>query len=192
MGVREERNLEKTIYLARKYELKMKTNIIYLIVICLLDLLILGYTYFTNLSNFFIFILLNIIIIFILFPILIFEILSGRIMNSKEYYFKTIDTNYSNMTNDILVKMFEIRINNFRNSLFTFFALTVSFTLTILFNEKAYIFFENTPGGAKSVITISLIGVLILSYGIFSLDRTTIEEFEILFKSIEKLKQLKQ
>ena len=170
----------------------MEKKIKYLIFICLLDLLILGFTYFTNLFYFFTFLLLNIIIIFILFPILISEIFYRQIMNPREYYFKTIDTNYGNMTNDILIKMFEIRINNLRNSLFTFFAITVSFALTIMFNEKSYDFFENIYGGTKLVIVILLIGIFILSYSIFGLDRTTIKEFEILLKAIERLKQLQK
>ena len=95
-------------------------------------LLILIITLFLEKSIFIIIILVTIIIISSIFPGLYTFQLFNQQITPENYYLKILKNNYIYLDESILIKMFEIRINNHRNFLFTYLALFVTFTFAIL------------------------------------------------------------
>ena len=166
-----------------------------LIVIGVVDLLILGVTFFYEKLVFFDFRLLNIIILFdmILIPALYLIMLCKQPISPEEYYLKNINDNYMYMDESLLTKIFEIRISNKRQSVFAYLFLFVTFTLTMSFNPEAYNYFKVTIGsGSTLLIAVGVIGILVLVFYTFGIDRLTLKELEILYKAKKKLRQLKE
>ena len=160
------------------------------------DLLILGVTFFYEKSVFFYFILLiNIIILFSVIPIIYLIKLHKQPISPEEYYLEAIETNYMCMDESLLTKIFEIRISNIRQSVFSYLILIATFTLTIAFNPEAYNYF-NEPilgvSGSKIVIAVGVIGILVSVFTIFGIDRLTLKELKHVCKTKKKLKQLKE
>jgi len=94
------------------------------------------------------------------------------------------------------MKMFEMRLNNNRQSLFVYLVLIATFTLTIAFNPEAAIILK-TPiilGITVHIfyLIVGIIGLIILVYFSFRMDRFTLKEMEILFKAREKLNNFKE
>jgi len=117
-------------------------------------------------------------------------------VNPEEYYFQTISTNYKHLDENLLMKMFEMRLNNNRQSLFVYLVLIATFTLTIAFNPEAAIILK-TPiilGITVHIfyLIVGIIGLIILVYFSFRMDRFTLKEMEILFKAREKLNNFKE
>ena len=163
------------------------------IIIVVVNLLLLGVAFFyKNYEK--LAILCLILLYLIVFPILI--LISKKSYNqsisSKEYYFKNIDANY--MDEDLLTKLFEIRLSNERQFVFTYLILITTFTLTIAFNSKAYKYFNEIIYGVSSstIIAAGAIGIFILVFATFGMDRSTLKELETLFEAKKKLRQLKE
>ena len=158
-------------------------------------LLIFIVTFFYVKSVFLYFLLLTILILFIIIPILYSLLLIKQPITPEEYYFKTIKTNYMCMDESLLIKMFEIRINNLKQFIFAYLLLIMTFTLTMAFNPEARNYFEKTILGVSSSTIFTVIGgigILALVFYSFGIDKFTLKELEILCKAKEKLKQLKE
>lgn len=146
-------------------------------------------------SVFLSFLLVTILTLFIIIPILYSLLLIKQPITSEEYYFKTIKTNYMCMDESLLIKMFEIRINNTKQFVFAYLLLIMTFTLTMAFNPEARNYFEKTILGVSSSTIFAVlggIGILALVFYSFGIDRLTLQELRILCKAKEKLKQLKK
>ncbi len=97
-----------------------------------------------------------------------------------------------NLSHCVLVKMYEVRINNQRNFLFSYLALLVAFTFATLSNKD---YFETVTYSFLNLyywdISVGIIGILVLIYSTYGFDRFTLKELEILLKAKERLEQLK-
>ncbi|RZB33247.1 MAG: hypothetical protein AEth_00040 [Candidatus Argoarchaeum ethanivorans] len=126
-------------------------------------------------------ILLNVIILVIVYS-------CKQLISSKEYYFKNIDANY--MDENLLTKLFEIRLRNENQYIFTSLALIATFTLTIAFNSEAYDYLNGTILYSSFIIIAEcIIGIFV--FYTFRMDRSTLKELETLFEAKKKLRQLK-
>ncbi len=164
-----------------------------------IDLFLLGVFLFFEPKFFIYLFLLNIITLLLLIPLLILYLPIKLQISSKEYYFKTVETSYMHMNDEnILIKMFEIRISNFRQFIFSYLVLIATLVLTVAFNQRAYEYFDNPTfdlfgfSKAKIIIVSGAIGLLSLILVTFGLDRLTLIELKTLFKAKERLKQLKE
>jgi hypothetical protein len=168
--------------------IKKKTIVAIAIAICIIILLCLFY----NPLIFIIIFSISIFLITFVFPILYYYQLMKQQVLPEEYYFKFVEKNHHHLEENLLIKMFEIRINNQRNFLFSYLAVLVAFTFATLSNKDYF----------KSVIiygplnqyywfsSFGIIGILVLCYATFGFDRFTLKELEILIKAKERLKQL--
>ncbi|RZN15970.1 MAG: hypothetical protein EF812_00870 [Methanosarcinales archaeon] len=95
---------------------------------------------------------------------------------------------------DLLTKLFEIRLSNRKQFIFTYLILITTFTLTIAFNSEAYKYFNETIYGVSSstIIKAGGIGILVLVFAILGMDRSNLKELETLFEAKKKLRQLKE
>lgn len=140
--------------------------------------------------------ILNIITLTLLIPLLFYLSLIKQQISPEDYYLKTVETNYNDMDDEtILIKMFEIRISNLRQFLFGYLVLTATFTLAVTSNERIYNYFNTTTiigvGSAKVIIATGIVGILLMVYYTFGVDRLTLKDLEVLFKAKEKLRQLR-
>lgn len=162
------------------------------IAICLLDLLIFLLSFFFNPLVFIIVVSLSILFISGIFPLLYYVKLLKQQITPEDYYLKIVEKNYTHLDENLLIKMFEIRINNQRNFLFAYLALLVAFTFATLSNKD---YFKTITTGVLNLyywyIGLGIIGILVLVYATHGFDIFSLKELEILFKAKEKLKQLK-
>ncbi len=135
----------------------------------------------------------SILLISGIFPILYYIQLLKQSVHPEDYYLKFVEKNYSHLDEPLLIKIYEIRINNHRNFLFAYPTLLATFTFVTLSNKdylKNFIIY-----GALNqyywFIGFGIIGILVLVYATFGFDRFTLKELEILIKAMERLKQLK-
>jgi len=164
-------------------------------IVIIVDLLILVATLFLGKLIFLYYLLLNILIVFNIIPLYYIIMLNKQPVGPRDYYFRTIEKNYMYLDENLLTKIFEIRLNNMRQFIFAYLVLIVTFTLTITFNPEAHNYFKEVILGVDSykiVTAIGTIGTFFLVYYTFSTDRFTLNELEFLFKAKEKLKQLKE
>lgn len=163
-----------------------------LVILLTVDVLIFIVTFFIFKQYLLLWLLIN-IIIFNLIPLIPIVLLTRRQIGSEEYYLKTVDClKGAEDKENLVIKMFDIRINNQRNLLFAYLALTVTFALTIAFNDKAYDYFDQSifgVSGAKIVITMAMIGIFIFIYYTLGIDRLNLKELEALVNVREKLRK---
>lgn len=111
----------------------------------------------------------------------------------EEYYLKFVEKNYIHLDDNLLIKMFEVSVNNKRNFLFSYLALLGGFIFATLSNKD---YFKTITSGFLNLyywnIGIGIIEILILVYATFRFDRYTLKELEMLFKAKEKLQELKR
>ncbi|MFZ3060165.1 MAG: hypothetical protein WA102_10560 [Candidatus Methanoperedens sp.] len=162
------------------------------IAICLLDLLIFLLSFFFNPLFFIIVFSVSVLVISGIFPILYSVQLLKQPITPEDYYLKIVEKNYIHLDEPLLIKMYEIRINNQRTFLFAYLASMVAFTFAILSNKD---YFKTITYGVLNLyywnIGLGIIGILVLIYATFGFDKFTLKELEILIKAKEKLKQLK-
>ncbi|CAD6490302.1 MAG: hypothetical protein KFBDDELM_00183 [Candidatus Argoarchaeum ethanivorans] len=165
------------------------------LIIGVVDLLLLVVTFFCEKKVFFYLILINVIILIDGIPLWYFTKLYKQPISSEEYYLKNIDANYMYMDENLLNKLFEIRLSNRGQFIFTYLFLIVTFALTIAFNHEARNFFNRTNIGVSGSIILTVacfIGILVFVFATFGIDRSTLKELETLFEAKKKLRQLKE
>ena len=169
-------------------ELKKK----HLMIFAVFDLIALLATFiFERYDVFFILLLLNIMLLTIVTPILYFQLMLKQPISPKEYYITTVEKEYRYLDNNLLTKMFEMRIANLRNFIFAYLTFLATVTLAIAFNlEKVH---QHQPNSyvPELCVLMGVIGIMVFVYYSFRLDRETIGELKELFKAMKRLDQLK-
>ncbi len=161
------------------------------LILVIIDLITLLVTFILTKNLFLILLLLNIVLITIVIPILLYsQLLTKQGITPKDYYMATVEKEYRYLDNNLLTLMFELRMANLRNFIFSYLAFLLVFTLTIAFNpEKVRQYLHFSP---EYFVLVGVIGILSLVYYSFRLDRETITELKELFKAMKKLDQLKK
>ena len=127
-------------------------------------------------------------------------LLKKQAVGSEEYYgaiFKK-QKEHVHLDDNLLGKMFEMRITNRRNSLLAYLAFMLTYTLTITLGSE-----KICPDSTVvplvlcrlTVIICALVGVLsigILAYHSARLDRYAIDELDELFKAMNRLDKIEK
>lgn len=145
---------------------------------------------------FFILICLTIICVTVIITMVIpfFTLIKKQVISPKEYYGTIIkkEKEHMHLDDNLLSKMFEMRITNLRNSIFAYLLFVLTYTLTITFNSEKICQYSNAFSLVLCRLTIivcALVGVLsigILVYYSARLDRSAIEELDELFNQLKK------
>jgi len=162
------------------------------IAIYLLNIIIILLSFFFNPLVFTIVVLFSVLLVFGIFPVLYYVQLLKQPITPEDYYLETVEKNYIHLDETLLIKMYEIRINNIRNFIFSYLALLAAFTFATLSNKD---YFKTITYGALNLyywdLGSGILGILVFIYATYGFDRFTLKELEILFKAKERLKQLK-
>ncbi|MCK4321071.1 hypothetical protein KAX08_00935 [candidate division WOR-3 bacterium] len=170
----------------------LKKKYLIILALAVFDLIALLATFIFIKYIFIILLLLNIMLITIVIPIWYYQLVVKQPITSKEYYRTIIEKEYQYLDNNLLTKMFEMRMTNLRNFIFAYLAFLVTFTLAIAFNlEKARQYSPNSYF-PELCVSMGVMGIMVFVYYSFRLDRETIGELKELFKAIKKLDQLKK
>lgn len=129
-----------------------------------------------------------------IFPILYYIQLLKQSVHPEDYYLKFVEKNYSYLDEPLLIKMYDIRINNQRNFLFSYLGLMVAFTFATLSNKDYFknIIIYGALNQYYYFISLGILGILVLIYATYGFDRFTLKELEILIEAMERLKELKR
>ena len=172
----------------------------YLIILAVVDLIaLLAAFIFERYDIFLVLLLTNITLIALVSMVFIFsQLYKGQAVSPEEYY-KTIlkkEKEHIYFDNNLLSKMFEIRITNRRNSIFTYLVFLLTYTLAIILNSEKICQFSNVLSLLLCrliIMVCALVGALgigILVYQSARLDRYAIEELDELFKAMKALEKL--
>lgn len=162
-------------------------------ILAILDLVGLLITFIFMKSIFIILLTLNISLITIVIPFVFFFQLGKLPINPKDYYMDIIETEYWHLDKNLLTKMFEMRITNRRNFIFTYLALLTTLALAIVFNLKKVRewFADPYPYYSESLVLVCVIGIIVFVIYSFRLDRDTIRELKALFEAMKTLEESK-
>jgi len=135
---------------------------------------------------------LSIIIITVIIPIWFIIILAKQPMTSKDYYEPLIKENYRDLDTELLTKMFEMRITNQRNFIFSYLAFMLTGFLAVVFNLAGLRQYLPNPYYPVLLVLLFGFGVILFIYGSFRIDRETITELKKLLKAMKLLDKLKK
>ena len=149
---------------------------------------------FESYDIFLLLLLTNIILIALVSMVFIFlSLYKGQAVNPEEYYRIILkkEKEHIYFDNNLLSKMFEIRITNRRNSIFTYLVFLLTYTLAIILNSEKICQFSNVLLVLCRLIIMvcvlaGALGIGILVYQSARLDRYAIEELDRLFKQLKK------
>ena len=168
----------------------------YLIILAVVDLIaLLAAFIFESYDIFLLLLLTNIILIALVSMVFIFSSLyKGQAVNPEENYRIILkkEKEHIYFDNNLLSKMFEIRITNRRNSIFTYLVFLLTYTLAIILNSEKICQFSNVLSLllCRLIIMIcALVGALGIGFLVYQsarLDRYAIEELDRLFKQLKK------
>jgi hypothetical protein len=111
-------------------------------------------------------------------------------MTAKEYYVPLIKEKYHDLDKELLTKMFEMRITNMRNSIFSWLALLFTGFLAIVFNLDRLRQYSQNPYDLELVVLCIAFGIIVLLYASVGLDRATINEVKELLKAMKFLNKM--
>lgn len=157
-------------------------------------LIILALAVFDLIALFILFLTINIIIFLIVLILLLgsqYHIMKQQI-GSEKYYRTIVEKEGRHLDNELLTKMFKMRMTNLRHTIFALLGLFLMLTIAIVINTKTL---HNCLDSSLYWATLAgagLFGILILLYGSVRFDRYAIEELDELFKAMKKLDQLKK
>ncbi len=144
----------------------------------------------------FILFLTNIIIFLIVLILLLGSqyIIIKQQIGSEEYYTKIVEIAKEDrhLDDELLTKMFEMRMTNLRHTIFTLLGLFLMLAIAIVVNSETLHKSLDSPLYWAILAGLGLIGFLILLYCSARLDRYTIDELDKLFKAMKKQGQLKK
>lgn len=112
-------------------------------------------------------------------------------VSSEEYYTEiaNIDKEYRHLDEDILIKMFEMRITNQRTFIFAIFAFFVTTIFAMQSYEPARAYFS--PEVLFIFLLLPYIPLLFLVYVAARFDKIVTKELKELFKAIDRLHESK-
>ena len=113
-------------------------------------------------------------------------------ISSEKYYRTIIEKEDQHLGNELLIKMFEMRMTNIRHTIFALIGLFLMLAIAIEVNTKTLLIYLNSPHYWAILAGACLLGVLILLYCSARIDREAIEELDELFKAMKRLDQLKK
>ena len=157
-------------------------------------LIILALAVFDLVALFILFLATNIIPVLIVAILLLcvqYPIMKQQI-SSEKYYRTIIEKEDQHLGNELLIKMFEMRMTNIRHTIFALIGLFLMLAIAIEVNTKTLLIYLNSPHYWAILAGACLLGVLILLYCSARIDREAIEELDELFKAMKRLDQLKK
>jgi uncharacterized membrane protein YbjE (DUF340 family) len=131
-------------------------------------------------------------IITVVIPIWFTLLLAKQPMTSKEYYVPLIKEKYHDLDKELLTKMFEMRMTNQRNIIFTYLASLLTGFLAIGLNLEKLGQYLHNPYDPELVVLLFAFGIIVFIYASFRLDRETINELKELLKAMILLNKLKK
>ena len=159
-------------------------------------LIILALTIFDLIALFILFLTINNIIFLIVLILLLGSqyLIMKQQIGSEEYYMKIVEIAKEDrhLDNELLTRMFEMRMTNLRHTIFTLLGLFFMLTIAIVINTKTLHNYLDSSLYWATLAGAGLFGILILLYGSVRFDRYAIEELDELFKAMKKLDQLKK
>lgn len=157
-------------------------------------LIILALAVFDLIALFILFLTINIIIFLIVtISLLYFQcLIMKQQIGSEEYYRTIVEKEDRHLDNELLIKMFEMRMTNLRHTIFALLALFLMLTIAIVINTKTLHNYLDSSLYWATLAGAGLFGILILLYGSVRFDRYAIEELDELFKAMERLDKLKK
>lgn len=88
--------------------------------------------------------------------------------------------------------MFEMRMTNQRNIIFTYLAFLLTGFLAIVFTLEKLRQYSHNPYDPELLVLLFAFGIMVLIYASFRLDRETINELKELLKAMRLLNKLKK
>lgn len=160
--------------------------------VCAIDLISLIVTLVLKSWIFIVLFLSTILIITVVIPIWFTLLLAKQPMASKEYYVPLIKEKYHDLDKELLTKMFEMRMTNQRNIIFTYLAFLLTGFLAIVFTLEKLRQYSHNPYDPELLVLLFAFGIMVLIYASFRLDRETINELKELLKAMRLLNKLKK
>ena len=157
-------------------------------------LIILALAVFDLIALFILFLTIDIIIFLIVtISLLCFQyLIMKQQIGSEEYYRTMVEKEDQHLDNELLTKMFEMRMTNIRHTIFALLGLFLMLTIAIVINTKTLHNYLDSSLYWATLAGAGLFGILILLYGSVRFDRYAIEELDELFKAMERLDKLKK